>query len=223
MATTPTQGGQPNLNESQEVDEDLRAEGRRTPESGTAIDNDGRESIGDDEEFDNNRCVSSSTKREIGVEAVWSLSTAKPGNGVDQLRDDNVDTYWQSDGTQPHFVNIQFQKKMSIHEIAFYLDHKMDESYTPKKISVKAGNTFHDLEEVYLLDLEEPNGWVTIDLKQEALRTHLLQVAVLAMHQNGRDTHIRQMKVFGPRLSVTRTKHMPEFKSLDFTMFSCIR
>ena len=26
-------------------------------------------------------------RREVGREAVWSLSTAKPGNGVDQLRD----------------------------------------------------------------------------------------------------------------------------------------
>jgi hypothetical protein len=26
-------------------------------------------------------------KREIGNEAVWSLSTAKPGNGVEQIRD----------------------------------------------------------------------------------------------------------------------------------------
>lgn len=165
----------------------------------------------------------SSIRREVGVEAVWSLSTAKPGNGVDQLRDDNVDTYWQSDGTQPHLVNIQFQKKMSIHEISFYLDHKMDESYTPKRISVKAGNTFHDLEEIHLLELEEPNGWITVDLSQENLRTHLLQVAVQAMHQNGRDTHIRQMKVFGPRLSVTKTKHLPEFKTVELSMFSCIR
>ncbi len=50
-------------------------------------------------------------KRELGVEAVWSLSTAKPGNGVAQLRDDNIDTYWQSDGAQPHLINIQFQKR----------------------------------------------------------------------------------------------------------------
>ena len=28
--------------------------------------------------------------RDIGSEAVWSLSTAKPGNGIDQVRDDNV-------------------------------------------------------------------------------------------------------------------------------------
>lgn len=36
-----------------------------------------------------------SEEREIGDQAVWSLSTAKPGNGVEQLRDDNSDTYWQ--------------------------------------------------------------------------------------------------------------------------------
>lgn len=35
-------------------------------------------------------------RREIGREAVWSLSSAKPGNGVDQLRDDSTETYWQS-------------------------------------------------------------------------------------------------------------------------------
>lgn len=50
-------------------------------------------------------------EREIGALAVWSLSTAKPGNGVEQLRDDNIDTYWQSDGPQPHLINIQFHKK----------------------------------------------------------------------------------------------------------------
>lgn len=36
------------------------------------------------------------TCREIGREAVWSLSSAKPGNGVDQLRDESIETYWQS-------------------------------------------------------------------------------------------------------------------------------
>lgn len=78
------------------------------------------------------------TVREIGSQAVWSLSSCKPGQlqtrctvccvhtvmrlviltlllhtcagfGVDQLRDDNLETYWQSDGSQPHLVNIQFR------------------------------------------------------------------------------------------------------------------
>lgn len=50
--------------------------------------------------------------REIGRLAVWSVTTAKPGNGVELLRDGREDTYWQSDGAQPHLVNVQFQKKV---------------------------------------------------------------------------------------------------------------
>ncbi|XP_069861418.1 anaphase-promoting complex subunit 10-like isoform X1 [Dipodomys merriami] len=38
------------------------------------------------------------TVREIG----------SPGFGVDRLRDGNLETNWQSDGSQPHLVNIQF-------------------------------------------------------------------------------------------------------------------
>jgi hypothetical protein len=38
---------------------------------------------------------SKSDKQEIGGQAVWSLSSAKPGFGVAQLRDDNLETYWQ--------------------------------------------------------------------------------------------------------------------------------
>ena len=38
---------------------------------------------------------------------------------------------YRSDGTQPHYVNIQFLKKMRVQEISMYLDFKTDESYTP--------------------------------------------------------------------------------------------
>jgi hypothetical protein len=37
---------------------------------------------------------SNSKRREIGDLAVWTLSSAKQGNGVDQLRDNNVNTFW---------------------------------------------------------------------------------------------------------------------------------
>lgn len=147
-------------------------------------------------------------KREIGREvACWRLSSAKPGNGVAQLRDGNVDTYWQSDGIQPHLISIQFQKRRAVCDIAFYLDYKLDESYTPKTISILCGTTAHDLREVRTVDLEEPNGWVVISLAdtdegggdhraqaggaQQYLRAHFVQVMIKSMHQNGRDTHVR--------------------------------
>ena len=50
--------------------------------------------------------LSNSQRREVGDLAVWTLSSAKHGNGVDQLRDDLITTFWQSDGHQPHLVNI---------------------------------------------------------------------------------------------------------------------
>jgi hypothetical protein len=133
--------------------------------------------------------------REIGHLAVWTVTSAKPGNGVELLRDGNKDTYWQSDGTQPHLVDIQFQKKMHIkvgchnvgtlarlacrnacdlvqtetcfQELALYLDYRLDESYTPKLISIRAGNSFTDMVEVHTQELEEPHGWTRIPLETQ--------------------------------------------------------
>ncbi|KAK6924374.1 APC10/DOC domain, partial [Dillenia turbinata] len=83
--------------------------------------------------------------REMAKKAAWSVSTCKPGNGVQSLRDDNLETYWQSDGAQPHLVNIQFQKKVKLQLVVLYVDFKIDESYTPTKISIRAGDGFHNL------------------------------------------------------------------------------
>merc|ERR1719219_1690100 len=77
--------------------------------------------------------------REVGNQATWSLSSCKPGFGVEQLRDDSLETYWQSDGQLPHLVNIQFKRKTTIQDVALYTDYKLDESYTPTRISVRVG------------------------------------------------------------------------------------
>ncbi|XP_054108865.1 anaphase-promoting complex subunit 10 isoform X3 [Callithrix jacchus] len=95
------------------------------------------------------------TVREIGSQAVWSLSSCKPGFGVDQLRDDNLETYWQSDGSQPHLVNIQFRRKTTVKTLCIYADYKSDESYTPSKISVRVGNNFHNLQEIRIKERKE--------------------------------------------------------------------
>uniref|UniRef100_M8CH72 Anaphase-promoting complex subunit 10 n=1 Tax=Aegilops tauschii TaxID=37682 RepID=M8CH72_AEGTA len=83
--------------------------------------------------------------REMAKTAVWSVSSSKPGNGVASLRDHSLDTYWQSDGAQPHLVNIQFQKKVQLQLVVLYVDFKLDESYTPSKISIRAGDGLHNL------------------------------------------------------------------------------
>eukprot|EP01132_Coremiostelium_polycephalum_P002864 gene2864-3559_t len=143
-----------------------------------------------------------SDKVEIGKNARWTLSSAKPGFGIEQLRDDNLETYWQSDAQQPHHVNIQFPKKYIIENLFIFSDIKLDESYTPSKISIKAGTTFHDLQEIITTDLGEPSGWINIPLhlNNKPLKANLLQISILANHQNGRDTHIRQIKIYGKKI-----------------------
>ncbi|KAF9593075.1 hypothetical protein IFM89_020139 [Coptis chinensis] len=102
--------------------------------------------------------------REMAKNAAWSVSSCKTGNGVQFLRDDNLDTFWQSDGAQPHLVNIQFQKKVKLQLVVLYVDFKLDESYTPSKISVRAGDGFHNLKEIKCVELVKPVGWIYISL-----------------------------------------------------------
>nr|XP_018900999.1 PREDICTED: anaphase-promoting complex subunit 10 [Bemisia tabaci] len=162
--------------------------------------------------------------REVGCQAIWSLSSCKPGFGVDQLRDDCVDTYWQSDGQLPHLVNVQFRRKTTIRDVCIYTDYKMDESYTPSRVSIRAGTNFNDLQEVEVVDLNEPSGWVTIpikDIHDRPIRTFMIQIAVISNHQNGRDTHMRQIKVHSP---VEQTgSGVGNFVSVDFLQYACIR
>ena len=103
--------------------------------------------------------------REVGCQATWSLSSCKPGFGVEQLRDGCCDSYWQSDGQLPHLVNIQFRRKTTIQSVAIYTDYKLDESYTPTRVSVRGGTNLNDLQEIEVVDLTEPTGWIVIPLK----------------------------------------------------------
>jgi anaphase-promoting complex subunit 10 len=158
--------------------------------------------------------------KEIGSDSVITISTAKSANGVEQLRDNNIETFWQSDGTAPHLINIQFTKKMSVCCVCLYMDYATDESYTTKKLTVRSGTMQHDLSDVANLELNEPNGWVNISLMKEdnePLRSHFLQVRVMSMHQNGKDTRIRQVCVFGPNNS------QDHFKSVEMQQFAGLR
>jgi len=167
--------------------------------------------------------------REVGSvdQAVWSLSTAKPGNGVEQLRDGDLETYWQSDGPQPHKINIQFHRKTRVSMVEIYTDFKKDESYTPASVSVRAGTNFHDNHEVHSQELSEPGGWVKLPVAAGNdcgfLRTYFIQIAVLSCHQNGRDTHIRQIRVFSPADPVTRGEQLPTFSTAEFAQHATIR
>ena len=148
----------------------------------------------------------------------WNLSSAKPDNGIEQIvNDPSTETYWQSDGSQPHTLRVHFGRRVRVSHVCLYLDYNLDESYTPKTIQVKAGMTIQDLRDITgNITLHEPHGWCILTLtappdpldalqnddneeEEQLVQAHLVEISILAMHQNGRDTHVRRVKLFGPK------------------------
>ncbi|GAN08222.1 anaphase-promoting complex subunit [Mucor ambiguus] len=142
--------------------------------------------------------------REIGEhEAIWSVSSFRPHWGPDKLRDNNALTYWQSDCPNPqlnHTIDLSFHQATLIRQVSIFIDYFQDESYTPKTIMVRGGTTYRDLQELDRVECEEFVGWVNIDIASKndgnPFRVFRLQIAILTTHLNGRDTHIRQVKVY---------------------------
>ena len=170
---------------------------------------------------------SNSQRRDISNQGIWTLSSAKIGFGIQQLREDSLSTYWQSDGGQPHTVTVFFPRKAHVSEFCVYLDFKSDESYTPSKLSILIGNATTDMREVQNVELEEPTGWFNFALgKQQGginipVRTHYVQLVILQNQHNGRDTHIRNMRMLGYREEPTIA--FPQFTSNSYSKYTMLR
>ena len=54
--------------------------------------------------------------------------------------------------------------KVSVSQICFYLDFNLDDSYTPKKVTVRSGTSSHDLIDVTAIELNEPVGTTSLFL-----------------------------------------------------------
>ncbi|GAA5961753.1 hypothetical protein JCM21900_000748 [Sporobolomyces salmonicolor] len=173
-----------------------------------------------------------SALRDISSLASWAVSSAKPGYGVEHLRDNNPASFWQSEGSQPHLINIQFAKKQSVSQVWIHADINLDDSYTPHKVSLRAGTYHGDLHEVRWVELQQPKGWQVLNLASEGMassgdddelvRAHLLQIAIISNHMNGKDTHVRGVRVFAPRPLDLEDDLLP-FRTVAFKQHETIR
>nr|CEL66335.1 TPA: anaphase-promoting complex subunit 10 domain-containing protein, putative [Neospora caninum Liverpool] len=172
---------------------------------------------------------------ELGALAFWQLSSAKDGSGVAQLRDNDSRTFWQSDGAAPHTVTLTFNRLMKISRVDLLVNLQIDESYTPRVVQIKIGDSPASLHVAREAEYEprsrdEGAAWWSIPLRPtDALRAkhagrlpfedapsedlrafyawlqtidHVsgfcLQIAVHHTFHEGRDVHIRQIRVYGP-------------------------
>jgi|SaaInlStandDraft_5_1057022.scaffolds.fasta_scaffold164773_1 anaphase-promoting complex subunit 10 len=73
------------------------------------------------------------------------------------------------------------------------------------------------------MEIEEMTGWVSLPIPPEPLTSgHLVEVSVLANHQQGRDCHIRQMKVYTPAPKSHFQEQVP-FSTVELTEFASLR
>ncbi|KAL1863934.1 hypothetical protein VTK73DRAFT_6334 [Phialemonium thermophilum] len=141
--------------------------------------------------------------KEINNLAHFGVSSHKPGNGVAELLSDDLDKYWQSDGQQPHLLTIHFLRRVEIRAIRFFVDYSQDESYTPTHIVFSAGTGHHDLTQFAEVHLSDPVGWQDVPIADcgggrdgHSLCCWIVQMEIKENHQNGKDTHIRGIKIF---------------------------
>ncbi|KAK4149433.1 galactose-binding domain-like protein [Chaetomidium leptoderma] len=141
--------------------------------------------------------------KEINNLAHFRVSSHRPGNGVAELLSDDLDKYWQSDGQQPHLLTIHFLRRVEIRAIRFYVDYNQDESYTPTHIVFCAGTGHHDLIQFAEMPLTNPVGWQDVPIADSgggadghSLCCWMVQIHIKENHQNGKDTHIRGIKIY---------------------------
>jgi anaphase-promoting complex subunit 10 len=113
------------------------------------------------------RAPPSSSNPDIGPLGKWSVSSFKFGFGPECLQDSDPETFWHSDGPQPHFVTVEFPRKMPIQKISISLSYSLDDSYTPAALSIRAGTGPGDMQETRVVTADKPDGWITFDVCAE--------------------------------------------------------
>ena len=94
-------------------------------------------------------------------------------------------------------------------------------------LSFRCGTNFNDLQEIEVVELNEPSGWVVIplkDLNDRLVRSFMIQIAVIANHQQGRDTHLRQISVHSPiEEKPVSTAEYANWSTKEFLQFANVR
>ncbi|KAF8322630.1 galactose-binding like protein [Clavulina sp. PMI_390] len=168
---------------------------------------------------------------DIGHLANWMVSSHKLGFDASCLQDDDPDTFWQSDGPQPHSITLQFMKKVLIQKLAINLNIVSDDSYTPIRLLIRAGTSLYDLQDVKTVSFDKPMGWIPFDIGVERagkdsmrpLNVYVVQIIIAANHMNGKDTHVRGLKVLGAKEARLRDDDLLPFTSMEFRMHEFVR
>jgi anaphase-promoting complex subunit 10 len=143
--------------------------------------------------------------RSLNNQAIFSVSSARIGNDVNNLLSDSNDEYWQSDGISPHIITVRFLSRQPVDGIQFYLSPSRDESYSAKSIQIYFGNVSWDLNSSHIIELSKSEeGYIIIQFVHPktsapvAIRCSYMEIHILDMWSNGRDCRIRRLEILKP-------------------------
>lgn len=122
------------------------------------------------------------------------LSSSKNENGLQELLSPDLNEYWHTDDNLPHCISITFQKRTFVDHIQLYCNYIKDDSYTPEIIQLWTGIIRERIMFERELDLSQPGGYIDLEVKKECFYIKLL---IKMNHQEGRDSRIRHIRVFG--------------------------
>mmetsp|Transcript_5081 Transcript_5081/g.15214 ORF Transcript_5081/g.15214 Transcript_5081/m.15214 type:complete len:174 (-) Transcript_5081:111-632(-) len=156
--------------------------------------------------------------RDVTMAATWSVSSAKVGNGVLQLLDGDATTCWQSDGSTPHIIYATFPHRVLVKEVQILVNHEADESYTPAKVRLRVYTGLEGINIGDVVELNQPRGWIGLPI-DFVVGVFTIQIGIFANHQNGRDTHVRGVRV----LACSSQCHAPRFHTVEYSSAATIR
>ena len=142
------------------------------------------------------RPPSVTVSRDLCSKAALSVSSA-PAHAA-KLLDGNLDTYWQSDGSRPHWIQFAFPKPAKVQRVLLFLDYVKDRSFTPKRITVKLGSTPSELAQVS--EFHNRQGlegcWVNVLQSSAAGKEcQYLRITIHENHDSGCNSRVRGAKL----------------------------
>ena len=70
----------------------------------------------------------------------------------------------------------------------------------------------------------QPGPALTASACRGPLKAFFIQLAVLNNHQNGRDTHLRQVNIYGPQQTgMRKADNQIGFSTVQFSQFATVR
>ncbi|KAL0231919.1 hypothetical protein PCE1_002916 [Barthelona sp. PCE] len=113
------------------------------------------------------------------------------------LLDRDPQTYWKSDARMPHSINIFLPHIYSIKAVSLYLNVFSDKDYSPNVLLLRYGDHPSEMMQ-YGQGVDCPvnkKGFVTI--YTEGITCSSLQVVIPSNFENGRNSIVRELRIFG--------------------------